>query len=158
MREIIRPCVSISIGTEDSIFLWKDLWQTLGVLEEFFPLGLRQLSPNAQFRLVEVIDNGEWSWPRPHSIMTRLICEQLPCIRAGGEDNITWNRTAHGVFISESAREFLRDKEEKKSSYAVLRFPVLKQQVNFTWPKNSWRTGITEFPPNGEIVSFNDAL
>ncbi|KAG8386164.1 hypothetical protein BUALT_Bualt03G0120600 [Buddleja alternifolia] len=70
-------------GTGDSIFLWKDPWHPLGVLEGTFPLGSRQLGLNAQFRLNAVIENGEW--------------------------------TAHGAYSSESAREFLRDKEEKKS-------------------------------------------
>ncbi|KAG8369446.1 hypothetical protein BUALT_Bualt14G0014600 [Buddleja alternifolia] len=91
--EVTVKNIKGAISTGDSIVLWKYPWYTLRVLDEVFPLGSKQLGLNAQ----------------------SCLAEHLPRVRAGGEDRITWTRMAHGVFTSESAREFLQDKEEKKS-------------------------------------------
>ncbi|KAG8373628.1 hypothetical protein BUALT_Bualt11G0044000 [Buddleja alternifolia] len=89
----------------------QDPLHPLGILDEAFPLGSRQLGLHAQTRLSAIILNGQWHWSCPNTIITRKINEHLPVIYHGEEDGIRWTSTANGRFSTQSARNFLREKD-----------------------------------------------
>ncbi|KAI8537813.1 hypothetical protein RHMOL_Rhmol09G0052800 [Rhododendron molle] len=94
LRKLCQPLIRYHVSNWANTFLWLDNWHTLGPLyAKFGERVVTNLGRALWAKVVTIIDQGDWCWPRLRNQSIQAIMDHTPPNlrpNLNVEDSISW--------------------------------------------------------------------
>ena len=153
MRDILRPLLRHKIGNGFGTFLWYDNWHPLGpLLDKFGPRIVYDAALPLHARVRDIIDDGEWHWPRTNTIGLMEVRSGMSSVPSpsGTPDSVQWVPSPDGKFSTHHTWNYLRNQSPKVPWARLIWFPGNLPRNSFI----SWLAILNRLSTHDRIFKF----